>query len=202
MSEALTPLALSALAMLCERPMHPYEMYRLMVERYEHEVVKVRPGTLYHAMTRMADAGLVQAVGTDREGGRPERTTYRITPSGHAAMRERIRTLLATPVNEYPRFPAALGEIHHLPRAEVLDLLAARIRALEAKVVEAARVLDAVAERVPEIYLIDRHYLVEMANAELGWLRGVAVRIETEELEWPHRTPRGLPRGTTEPAVL
>jgi DNA-binding PadR family transcriptional regulator len=187
-ASALTPLAMSALGMLVERPMHPYEMYRLMIDRYEHEVVKVKPGTLYHAMARMAEAELIEAVGTDREGGRPERTTYRITPRGFQVMRERLRGLLAEPVNEYPSFPVALGEAHNLPRKEVLDLLEARIRALEANL-DAARppLAAAAAKGVEEAYLLDHYFVVDMVVAELDWLRALVTRIESKELEWPSR---------------
>ena len=40
----LNPLAVSALALLAERPMHPYEMYQLMLQRREDRVVKVSAG--------------------------------------------------------------------------------------------------------------------------------------------------------------
>lgn len=185
----LTPLAVSALAMLEERPMHPYEMYRLMVQRFEHEVVKVRPGTLYHAVARLADDRLVEAAGTDRSGGRPERTTYRITPLGRAMMRERLRGMLARPVNEYPSFPLALGEAHNLPRDEVLRLVAERVRALEARNDDAKALLDHAAQNVVEAYLLDHYFVIDMTTAELDWLHRLAVRLENEELEWPQRTP-------------
>jgi DNA-binding PadR family transcriptional regulator len=185
---ALTPLAVSALGMLEERPMHPYEMYRVMVERFEHEVVKVRPGTLYHTVARLAEHGLVEAVGTDRSGGRPERTTYRITARGRAAMRERLRGMLAQPVNEYPSFPLALGEAHNLPREEVLWLLAERIHALETRIAQDRVLLDAASSHVIEAHILDHHFVIDMTNAELDWLRRLAVRIENKELEWPQRT--------------
>jgi DNA-binding PadR family transcriptional regulator len=188
-TETLTPLAVSALAMLEERPMHPYEMYRVMVERFEHQVVKVRPGTLYHAVARLADHLLVEAVGTDRAGGRPERTTYRITGRGRALMRERLRSMLARPVNEYPSFPLALGEAHNLPREEVLWLLAERIHALETRIDEARALVDHAAEKVEQAYLLDHYFVIDMTTAELDWLRRLAVRIEHQELEWPQRTP-------------
>jgi DNA-binding PadR family transcriptional regulator len=185
--EALTPLAVSALALLAERSMHPYEMYRLMLDRSEHDLVKVRPGTLYHAMTRMAEAGLIEAVGTDRDGGRPERTTYRITDAGAQMMRDRLRGLLARPVNEYPSLPVALGEAHNLTREEVLDLLAERIEALAARVSAGRAMLDEAARVADEVYLIGHRFVVDMAAAELEWLRGLVTRIENKELPWPTR---------------
>ena len=43
----LTPLGVASLALLAEEPMHPYEMYQLLMARHEDRLVKVRPGTLY-----------------------------------------------------------------------------------------------------------------------------------------------------------
>src|SRR4051794_13852278 len=105
----LTPLALSALGLLVERPMHPYEMYQLMLERHEDWMVKVRPGSLYHSVERLQEAKLVESTGTARAGNRPERTTYAITAAGREALTTRISELLHKPVREYPHFPFAIG---------------------------------------------------------------------------------------------
>jgi DNA-binding PadR family transcriptional regulator len=72
---SLTPLAVSILALLAERPMHPYEMYSLMLERHQDWVVKVKPGSLYHTVDRLARDELVEVAGTERAGSRPERTS-------------------------------------------------------------------------------------------------------------------------------
>ncbi|MDN5930062.1 MAG: PadR family transcriptional regulator [Pseudonocardia sp.] len=182
---ALTPLAMTVLALLNERPMHPYEMYRLLMERREDRVVKLRPGSLYHTVDRLVADELVTAVGTDRAGGRPERTIYRNNPAGRDALRERVRALLAVPVNEHPRLPVALSEAHNLPRAEVVALLAERIRVLEVDLTEVDDLLAAATERTLEAYLLGSHYLREMHVAELGWLRRLLHRLETKELTWP-----------------
>jgi DNA-binding PadR family transcriptional regulator len=182
---SLTPLAVSGLALLCERPMHPYEMYRLMMDRRGDRVVKVRPGSLYHAVDRLAADALVEAVGTDRDGGRPERTTYRITEAGRTAMQDWIRALLEEPVNEFPSFPVALAEAHNLPRAEAARLLTARVRRLEEQLAEVESVLAARGDQVAEAFLLYGHYYVEMTRAERDWLRKLVARLESKELEWP-----------------
>ncbi|HWU59288.1 MAG TPA: PadR family transcriptional regulator, partial [Microbacteriaceae bacterium] len=38
----ITPLAIATLALLAERPMHPYEMYQTLIQRAEDRIVKVR----------------------------------------------------------------------------------------------------------------------------------------------------------------
>ena len=185
MSPSLSALGASILALLCERPMHPYEMYRLMMERYEDRIVKVRPGSLYHTVDRMAAASFVEAVGTDRCGGRPERTTYRITAAGREAMSGWITAVLRAPINEYPRFPVALGEAHNLPRNVVIELLGSRIAVLEAQLAEGEGLVADAADRVPEPHLLDAYYLFDMTRAELSWLRRLVERLDTKELTWP-----------------
>jgi DNA-binding PadR family transcriptional regulator len=183
----VSPLGITVLALLAERPMHPYEMYRLLVERREDRLVKVRPGSLYHTVDRMAQRGLVEAIGTEREGGRPERTMYRITEAGHDALTERIRTLLAVPENEYPQFPVALAEAHNLPRQEVIELLTTRSHRLETDIAANDALLRAAeANEVEEAYLLAARYLRELLTTELTWLTDLIGRLERKELRWPH----------------
>lgn len=182
----LTPLATSMLAMLCERPMHCYEMYRVMLHRHEDRTVKIKPGSLYHTMDRLQAAELVVATGTDRDGARPERTTYAITPAGRDAMGDWVRRVLAEPVNEYPQFPVALGESHNLPRAEVVALVRARISRLEAGLATDEPLVAAAEQKgVMEARLLDAHFHMDMTRAELGWLRRLVDRLENEDVTWP-----------------
>lgn len=48
------PLAVSALGLLLERPMHPYETVQLLLARWEDRLVKVPPDSLYHVVDRLA----------------------------------------------------------------------------------------------------------------------------------------------------
>jgi DNA-binding PadR family transcriptional regulator len=177
-------LAVSVLALLAERPMHPYEMYRLLIDRHDDRILKVRPGSLYHVVDRLSERGLVEPVGTDRAGGRPERTTYRIAAAGRAELAARLRQLIAEPVNEYPRFPVGLAEAHNLPRAEVVALLDTRIAALAAEVDEIDTLLAA--NTALEAYTLAAHHVRALRAAEVAWLRELRERIDTKELEWPH----------------
>src|SRR5438477_387619 len=53
MSEAsidVSPLALSILQLLDERPMHPYELAATMRERHQDEFIRLNFGSLYHTV--------------------------------------------------------------------------------------------------------------------------------------------------------
>ncbi len=186
---SLTPLAVSVLALLAERPMHPYEMYQLLVERHGDRMVKVRPGSLYHTVERLAGHELVTATGTARAGNRPERTTYSITANGRTALRERVTEMLGTRTEEYPEFPVAVSEAHNLSRAKVVKLLGQRSEQLEHEIAE---IEDLVAEardrEVPEAYWIAADYLRAMRVAERDWIARMAERLTSKELAWPSDT--------------
>ncbi|WP_431278492.1 PadR family transcriptional regulator [Leifsonia poae] len=181
----LTPLSVAALALLMERPMHPYEMYQTLVQRSEDRMVKVRPGSLYHTVDRLAGQELVRATGTEREGNRPERTTYEITERGSLALSERVTEILATPINEYPEFPVALGESHNLPVETVIQLLRNRISLLSADLalIEAG-VRDLEAKKLPRKYWINVQYSRALREVEVTWLESLIDDLESGELSW------------------
>ena len=72
----LSAIAVLILALLHERPMHPYQVHRNLVERGDTRLVRVNAGAIYHGIERLEKEGLVEAAGTERAGNRPERTTY------------------------------------------------------------------------------------------------------------------------------
>lgn len=185
MASTITPLAIAALALLAERPMHPYEMYQLLIQREDDRLVKVRPGSLYHTIDRLAGQGLVRATGTEREGNRPERTTYEITEPGQLALSERIAEILAAPANEYPEFPLGISQAHNLPKRTVIDLLNRRLTRLRSE-------LDGVAARYKEVTdrKIDRKFWLDLTysravfEAELAWIENLIAEVESGAIDW------------------
>lgn len=181
----LTPLAVAALALLAEGPTHPYEMYQTLVQRSEDRLVKVRPGSLYHTVDRMAGNGLVRATGTEREGNRPERTTYEITEEGTRALGERVADIIATPVNEFPEFPLGLGEAHNLPLETVIDLLRNRVGLMRADIALLDDGIHRVrAKGLPEKYWLDVRYLRTTAEAEAAALEALIDDLATGAISW------------------
>ncbi|MEY9954066.1 PadR family transcriptional regulator [Leifsonia sp. EB34] len=181
----LTPLAVAALALLAEGPTHPYEMYQTLVLRSEDRLVKVRPGSLYHTVDRLARQGLVRATGTEREGNRPERTTYEITEEGTRALGERVADIIATPVNEFPEFPLGLGEAHNLPLETVIDLLRNRVGLMRADIALLDDGIHRVrAKGLPEKYWLDVRYLRTTAEAEATALETLIDDLASGAISW------------------
>ncbi|MEU7769291.1 PadR family transcriptional regulator [Nocardia sp. NPDC049190] len=192
-----TPLAIAVLALLEERPMHPYEMYQTLITRREDMLVKVRPGSLYHTVARLADQELVRSEGVDRAGNRPERTTYRITARGRDALRNRIAEIVRRPIAEYPMFPVALGELHNLPVRDVLVLLRERLDHLETDIADVDMLIAWADENVvPRRYWIVLPYLRTMIGAEAAWVNDFIAELDSGALEWEDSDPQADARST------
>lgn len=186
----LTPLAVSVLSLLGQRPMHPYEMYSVMLGRHEDELVKVRPGSLYHTVERLQRDGLVTSLGTDRPTGRPERTVYEVTPEGSKAMLDWVREALAEWQRDYPRFPVALALANNLPADTVAELLGTYVQHLDRAISEMEQAEAEVRRReLPEAYWIENDYLLAVRRAERDWIATTIDRLKTGDLPW-HRKPQ------------
>jgi DNA-binding PadR family transcriptional regulator len=181
----ITPLAIATLALLVERPMHPYEMYQTLIHRAEDRIIKVRPGSLYHTVDRLADLGLVRATGTEREGNRPERTTYAITEAGQSRLTGRVSEMLASPVNEYPEFPLAIGEAHNLPKETVLDLLGRRLALLRADAeFLTTGLIEVKQKKVERKFWLNMTYQKAMLEAEIAWISGLVAELNAGDIDW------------------
>jgi DNA-binding PadR family transcriptional regulator len=184
----LTPLAISVLALLEERPMHAYEMYQLLITRHNDRLLKVRPGSLYHTVERLAGQQYVRAIGTERAGNRPERTTYELTPEGSEALKHRVESAIETYVYEYPLFPVVLSEAHNLDADDAVLRFRRRIEDLELQLDEIDQALaGARARGVPEPYWMAGSYVRGQIAAERDWLVTTIERIESKDLEWQPR---------------
>ncbi|GAB3153941.1 PadR family transcriptional regulator [Amycolatopsis sp. NPDC004378] len=169
-SAKLTPLGLAVLELLHEKPMHPYEMAQLMRERYVNTRVNVKAGSLYHTVERLQRSGFIQVVDTQRDGRRPERTVYGMTPAGLDEFNQRGRELLGDLTEEFPAYLSGLAVIDELGRETSLIELEHRITRLRAAVAADQAVLQRLAEdETPPIYWIDWRYKTDQRKFELEW---------------------------------
>jgi DNA-binding PadR family transcriptional regulator len=178
--QSSNPLALAVLVLLFERPMHPYEIAATLRMRNKGGSIKLRYGSLYTVIDTLAQVGLIQAKETVREGKRPERTIYALTPSGVTRMREWMRELLGTPVKEYPQFEAALSLLPAVPPEEALALLEARVRRLGEMSEELRAAVELAVKHVEALFLVENEYRLSLIDAERQFIEGLIQRIKTD----------------------
>lgn len=180
----LTPMGVKILALLCEDDMHPYEMVRLMRARRCERLFTVTNGTLYHTVTRLEQAGLTTEVGTDRDGNRPERTTYSLTDAGRDALLDWVsRTVSST--ERSVDFRVALSEVHRLERSVALACLRDQRAALaNRQALLTEELQDAREQSVPEQVLLEFERNVVLIEAEQRWLDSVLTRLGEGAIPW------------------
>lgn len=172
-------LALAVLAELTRRPMHRYELAFVLRAHGKERDMGVKLSSLYTVVHNLAKHGFLEAVGTSRQGLRPERTTYRITEAGRREMTEWTRALLSEPRSEHTPFTAALSIMMVLPPEEVIALLQIRLTRLE-ETVAARRAEMADAKRdVPRLFLSEDEYALAMLEAEAAWVRSLWNELAT-----------------------
>jgi len=156
-----------------------------MIHRKDDRHVKVRPGTLYHQVGRLTELGFAEVVGTDRDGNRPERTTYAITDAGRDALAEGLRRMVAVPAEEYPEFHLALAELENLPVPEAVDAVRVRVAALSEELAFYDESLAAMRTKgLAERYRLDVSYVRAMLAAQIEWLSATADRIASGDIPW------------------
>ena len=196
------PLALAVMALLFERPMHPYEMVSTMRERGKHESVRLRYSSLYSVVEALGREALISAQETRREGRRPERTVYALTEEGRVEFLDWLRELIGEPTKEYTQFAAGLSFMAALPPSEAATLLETRVRLLEQEVAEMRGRMEAAAEQgVARLFLVEAEHELVLREAELEWVRGLVRQIEEGTLggmaQWDafHREPGAAVEG-------
>jgi DNA-binding PadR family transcriptional regulator len=176
------PLALAVLALLGEKPMHPYEMSSTLRERAKEQSIKLNYGSLYSVVDSLVRHKLIEVRETVREGRRPERTIYSITDPGRIELVDWLSEMLAVPVKEYPQFEAALSLMPVLSPDEVTRLLEVRRTRLDAEIAANEGILATMAEQgMPYLWVVEVDYAQTIRRAEREFVVSMLERLAKAE---------------------
>jgi DNA-binding PadR family transcriptional regulator len=176
--------AITTLGLLAERPRHPYEMQRLIRERGK-TYVKGLPRSMYHAIDRLARAGLIEAGEPSREGRRPERTVYAITETGREELEAWITELLSTPDQHDPvAFSAGLSLIAYLEPQVATAALRARLTPLDIELAGSRARMQGFRPILPRLFLVEEEYRLVIVEAERAFTASLLDDLERGKLTW------------------
>ncbi|HMG87556.1 MAG TPA: helix-turn-helix transcriptional regulator [Terracidiphilus sp.] len=179
---------IAVLALLREGPMHPYQMQSLLRLRHKDEILALKRGSLYHAIGRLVRDALISAKSTEREGRRPERTTYAITAAGRKEFTRVLRQIIAVPRRESSEFMAAMSFLVHLTPGEALLRLEERVTHLANEIAHRSAGVSGASAHVLRINLVESEYLIAIMKAELTWVRSLIADISSGKLAWNLKT--------------
>ena len=177
------PLALVVLGALIGRERHPYEIAAVLRGRGVADALRLTYGSLYSVVAALARAELVEAVRTERDGARPERTVYAITETGRRELQRRLSDLLSTPGPELGSLGPGLSMLVVLPPDEVATLLDQRAERLRFEMRALQATHDDLADRgLAEVMLVERSYRSAMLRAELEYASGLAHGVRANDI--------------------
>jgi DNA-binding PadR family transcriptional regulator len=186
---AMDVLGITVLALLCERPRHPYEIQRDIRQRHLTFAAD-QPRAIYHAVDRLARARMVEPAETSREGRRPERTVYRVTEYGREELTARLLRLIERPLQDQPLYEVGLAFLAHLTPAACAEALEERAITLQAQVAGLRAVMPALRDQMllPRLTLLRYELQDTMWQAELDWTRDLLRDLREGRLDWDEET--------------
>jgi DNA-binding PadR family transcriptional regulator len=166
------------------QPVHGYDVRRELLSWQADEWANVAPGSIYHALKKLTEEGLLAEVATEQVGARPARTTYRITPKGDAEFEELLRKYWWEYEQPLDSFQAAAAFLPAMPRDEAIAALRNR-----------ARMLRANADRLRAA--IDSDWMRSAKPAHVGWMLERSMLLMEAEIPWCERIVAQIESGVS-----
>ena len=187
------------------QPVHGYEVRRELITWRAQDWASVQPGSIYNALKTLTRDGFLEVVGTDQVGGRPERTSYRLTSAGEEEFRTLLREEWWTVRPPTDPLMAAISFIGFVSRGEAIAALEHRTAQIHSMVrgiefgIDAHDGVDSPFHVREMMRLMNARVL-----AEVEWARQFIARLEQGEYvtaddpEW--QPASGLARPAPKPA--
>jgi DNA-binding PadR family transcriptional regulator len=162
---------LLVLWLLSEQPHHGYRIKKILDDEALLFWFPVEYGSIYAVLRSLVRNGYVETVAVERDGHRPERTLYAITPAGRRHLAELLERAWQelSPAGD----PIALALAARSDLADeglVPSLLEARLSALRARLGR----LDALERSAPAPEMVDRQRA--LTRAELEWAEALLAK--------------------------
>lgn len=164
------------------QPVHGYVVRRELLTWNVDLWANIKPGSIYGAMRTLAKEGCLAEVGTETEGGRPARTTYRVTEDGEVKFFNLFRYHLWRNVDttDTGGFLAALSFMWVASRYEVIAAMDNRANLLEGCIKECHFTGEQLAKipEKPEHVIEHIRFQESTLRGQLEWTRAFAKRLD------------------------
>ena len=172
------------------QPVHGYDVRRELLSWRADQWANVAPGSVYNALKSMTRDGLLQVVGTNQIGGRPERTSYRLTPEGENEFQDLLRATLwrvLPPIDPLMPglcfFPVMRGD-------ELIAALKHRVTQIQGQLEQMEYTLSELPNAATPAHGKELYRLVAArAAAEIPWAEELVKRLERGEYAGPPSPP-------------
>ena len=172
--------------LLSESRLHGYEVKRILSDPGLQFWFPIEFASIYSVLRFLERSGYARQVAVEREGRRPKRTRYAITPKGRRYLQELLRDAWRRPGNPAEPIDAALAAEGELDEAEIPALLEQRRAALH----ERLELLRRIRRAAPAKEMVRRSEII--TEAELAWIRELEPTLRKTEVS-PMQTVQPQP---------
>jgi DNA-binding PadR family transcriptional regulator len=167
------------LGLLRERPLYGYEI-KQVIEDHMSDWTSIAFGSIYFALDKLAEEKFVEKVEVERQGKRPSRSVYQITPAGREEFLRLLRTSWQQFEREYYPLDICLFFLDRLPLKEVKSYLRMRQSALQSALdhVRSHRKEQLALPEVPPLAAAIFDHTLAHTRAELDWVTDVLQKLE------------------------
>jgi DNA-binding PadR family transcriptional regulator len=165
------------------QPVHGYDVRRELESWQAERWANIAYGSIYFALNKMAEEGLVEAVDTAQAARGPARITYAVTPAGEAEFQRLLREYWGEIKTVFDPFQVALAFITELPRDELLAALRHRASAARSKLDELESVIQSRTEAGALRHVTENVRLAaDHVETDARWAEEAIEKVERGEL--------------------
>lgn len=162
------------------QPVHGYDVRRELLSWQADKWANVQPGSIYHALRKLTEEGMLREVATEQVGARPARTTYEITPKGEAEFDELLRYSWWEFREASDPFLVAFSFLPAMPREEAVAALRHRAALLRTLVDGSRSAAKDGWLRTKPVHVTWMFQLnAARAEGEIAWCEEIATLIES-----------------------
>lgn len=110
------------MGMLTESPRNAYEVNKVIESRRTRTWLRISTAAVYRNLRRLHDEGHLAAE-TTRDGLKPHKTVFSLTPAGREHFVELLEEAASNPVGLHFDFDAWVAHVDHLPPQRAMEFL-------------------------------------------------------------------------------
>lgn len=119
--ESLTDAELVILSLICEQPMHGYQIEQEITQRNMRAWTDLSTSSIYYILQRLEEKGFIERSQDQTSTAGVPRKVYGITPAGKSQWHESTLQALAQPTFTYTNFLMGLHNLWGIPAEEALQ---------------------------------------------------------------------------------
>lgn len=177
----LTTPDLVLLSLLAERPMHGYQANAELVRREIKDWAGISRPQVYYSLEKLARAGMIRSLDMKEPASGPERSSFRTTAKGRAALGDALEREDWTTQRDRPLFLTWVALSWQARPGVFREQIRRRQKFLEQEVVREKEVLRSILQEVGHpyheaVWMVS--LVIEQFKTELRWLKRVAREVK------------------------